>query len=76
MERIEDLESAFRFLRPLCVLVTQNHDTESVRAMSEVLSGDKINEDYLDKLQEYIAFPLRLVLKQFAARYETSYSSI
>ena len=68
MAGIDDLEAAFRFLRPLCVLVTQNHDKGSVCSLKEVLNSRALNVDFLQELQEYVAFPLRLVLKQFALK--------
>lgn len=69
MAGIDDLEAAFRFLRPLCVLVTQNHDKGSVCSLKEVLNSRALNVDFLQELQEYVAFPLRLVLKQFALKW-------
>ena len=65
---ITDVDEAFRFLRPITVPVTQNHDVESVETLQKVLDGDKLADNVLQDMHEYIAFPLRLVLKQYGQK--------
>lgn len=67
-DTITDVNEAFRFLRPITVPVTQNHDVESVERLLHVLDGGKLSDPVLQEMHEYIAFPLRLVLKQYGHR--------
>lgn len=72
MSEQEDVNAAFRLLRPVCVLVSQNHDVKSVSNLEKVLSQGTLSDYVLQEMHEYIAFPLRLILKQYAMRLVSS----
>lgn len=63
-----DVNAAFRLLRPVCVLVSQNHDVKSIADLEALLTGGTLSYAVLQEMHEYVAFPLRLVLKQYAVR--------
>ncbi|KAK3104535.1 hypothetical protein FSP39_004461 [Pinctada imbricata] len=53
---------AFETLRPLCVQLTREHTRKNVTAVSIAL--DKVNNRIiLQELQEYLIFPVRILLK-------------
>ena len=57
-----ELQEAFRILRPLCVTLTTDHTKENVASLQQCC--ENINGKVLQNLQEYVLFPLRLILKQ------------
>lgn len=63
-----DVSTAFNYLRPITVTVTQNHDVKSVQTLSDVLRSDVLSDDVVQQMHEYIAFPLRLLLKNYAVK--------
>jgi len=63
-----DVSTAFNYLRPITVTVTQNHDVKSVQTLSDVLRSDVLSDDVIQQMHEYIAFPLRLLLKNYAVK--------
>ncbi|XP_069120826.1 TELO2-interacting protein 1 homolog [Argopecten irradians] len=52
----------FERLRPICVQLTREHTRENVSALSKALNG--LERKYMQELQEYVLFPLRIILKQ------------
>ncbi|XP_067945990.1 TELO2-interacting protein 1 homolog isoform X2 [Watersipora subatra] len=65
-----DVSAAFQQLRPICILVTQEHNLTAITNLEQMLLKKTFSDSVLQELHEYIAFPLRLVLKQYAARDE------
>ncbi|XP_030642884.1 TELO2-interacting protein 1 homolog [Chanos chanos] len=61
MEQIDDPKIAFAFLRPSCVLLTQEPTVSNVKALRENLHS--VSDGALQQLQDYVLFPLRFVLK-------------
>ncbi|XP_077867574.1 TELO2-interacting protein 1 homolog [Saccoglossus kowalevskii] len=54
-------QSAFERLKPLCIAITKGQTKENMRRLNSEL--DSINNDDLQRLQEYLLFPLRIVIK-------------
>ena len=63
-----DVNAAFQILRPICVLVSQNHNVKSIDNLQQLITGNTLTDHVLQEMHEYIAFPLRLVLKQYGVR--------
>nr|XP_046252563.1 TELO2-interacting protein 1 homolog isoform X2 [Scatophagus argus] len=61
MAQISDPKIAFAYLRPACVLLTQEPTVTNVETLSAQLKD--VNDATLQQLQEYVLFPLRFVLK-------------
>ncbi|XP_029363073.1 TELO2-interacting protein 1 homolog [Echeneis naucrates] len=61
MGQISDPKVAFAYLRPACVLLTQEPSVANVEALRNQLK--EVNDATLQQLQEYALFPLRFVLK-------------
>lgn len=61
MAQISDPKIAFAYLRPACVLLTQQPTVTNVETLSAQLKD--VNDAVLQQLQEYVLFPLRFVLK-------------
>ncbi|XP_024148210.1 TELO2-interacting protein 1 homolog isoform X2 [Oryzias melastigma] len=61
MSQISDPNIAFAYLRPACVQLTKDPSVTNVETLRGQLKD--INDATLQKLQEYILFPLRFVLK-------------
>uniref|UniRef100_A0A3Q3LS77 TELO2-interacting protein 1 homolog n=1 Tax=Mastacembelus armatus TaxID=205130 RepID=A0A3Q3LS77_9TELE len=61
MAQISDPKIAFAYLRPACVLLTQEPSVMNVEALNAQLKD--VNDAALQQLQEYILYPLRFVLK-------------
>jgi len=53
--------SVFECLRPVCVQLTREHTRNNVAAMSKILLS--VDRTHLQDLQEYVLFPLRIILK-------------
>ncbi|XP_060078386.1 TELO2-interacting protein 1 homolog [Ylistrum balloti] len=54
--------SLFERLRPICVQLTKEHTRENVTALYQAING--LERKYMQELQEYVLFPLRIILKQ------------
>lgn len=52
----------FDKLRPLCVQLSKDHSRKNVVAVTKALEG--IDRGCIQDLQEYLLFPLRIILKQ------------
>ncbi|XP_033763360.1 TELO2-interacting protein 1 homolog [Pecten maximus] len=52
----------FERLRPICVQLTREHTRENVTALFQGING--LERKYMQELQEYVLFPLRIILKQ------------
>lgn len=52
----------FDKLRPLCVQLSKDHSRKNVVAVTTALEG--IDRGCIQDLQEYLLFPLRIILKQ------------
>ncbi|OWF46694.1 TELO2-interacting protein 1 homolog [Mizuhopecten yessoensis] len=52
----------FERLRPICVQLTREHTRENVTALFQAVTG--LERKYMQELQEYVLFPLRIILKQ------------
>lgn len=61
MAQISDPKIAFAYLRPACVLLTQQPTLTNVETLSSQLK--EVNDATLQQLQDYVLFPLRFVLK-------------
>ncbi|CAJ1055307.1 TELO2-interacting protein 1 homolog isoform X1 [Xyrichtys novacula] len=61
MTQISDPKIAFAYLRPACVLLTQQPTVANVETLSTQLK--EVNDATLQQLQDYVLFPLRFVLK-------------
>lgn len=61
MAQISDPKIAFTYLRPACVLLTQQPTVTNVETLNAQLRD--VNDATLQQLQEYVLFPLRFVLK-------------
>ena len=61
-----EIHEAFERLRPICVQLTREHNRANVTKLREALIG--VKGQALQQLQEYILFPLRLILKQSAVK--------
>lgn len=61
MAQISDPKIAFAYLRPACVLLTQEPTVANVETLSAQLK--EVNDATLQQLQDYVLFPLRFVLK-------------
>lgn len=58
----EALRRAFSQLRPVCLRLTEEQTVENVDAVFDVLSS--VDPSTLNDLQEYVLFPLRVLLRQ------------
>ena len=68
-------DSDFERLRPLCVALTKDASVERLKELKQCLS--RCNPTNLQTLQEYVLFPLRLLLKKGPNRYQYNlYSNI
>ena len=65
------MAAVFQRLRPVCVELAGNHTCGNVRALELILS--EVTDDELSELQEYVLFPLRLILKQSSNRLVSIY---
>ena len=64
----EQISAAFSKLQPLCVRLAKEHTRDNVTAVMkeiEVIECTEVNQ----QLQEYVLFPLRLILKQPQQKY-------
>ena len=52
----------FRTLQPVCVRLTKDHSIEAVKLMQNAVKT--VPQQYLQYLQSYVLFPLRIILKQ------------
>ena len=59
----EELSSAFATLRPICVRLTKEHSRENVATLHSAIK-QITTPAAIQQLQEYIIFPLRIILKQ------------
>lgn len=62
MANEEKLVEAFSKLRPACVRITEEQTVENMKALHEAL--DESDPSAVNELQEYVLFPLRVLLKQ------------
>ena len=63
----ETTKEAFRILRPVCVELTKDQSRENVKKLSTLIQ--EVKKSDLQELQEYILFPLRIILKQSKSRW-------
>ena len=65
-------QEAFRRFQPLCVKLTREHTADNVQALYNMLQTPT-NPSVLQQLQEYILFPLRIILKQSKNKWEADF---
>lgn len=64
----------FDKLRPLCVQLSKDHSRKNVVAVTKALEG--IDRGCIQDLQEYLLFPLRIILKQPTKYSEDFYTDL
>ena len=62
------ISAAFSRLQPLCVRLAREHTRDNVTMVMRELESIECKE-VMQQLQEYVLFPLRLILKQPEQRY-------
>lgn len=62
----------FDKLRPLCVQLSKDHSRKNVVAVTKALEG--IDRGCIQDLQEYLLFPLRIILKQPTKQYVVTFA--
>lgn len=58
----ESLMEGFGKLRPVCVRLTQDMTVQNLQELSDIL--DVVDPLAINELQEYVLFPLLVILKQ------------
>ncbi|XP_064596602.1 TELO2-interacting protein 1 homolog [Liolophura sinensis] len=71
---VEAFHRLFETFQPICVQLAKEHTRENVQALIRAL--DDANADGLQELQEYILFPLRIILKQPKKMSEELYTDV
>ena len=61
------MHGAFEQLRPICVELSHQHTRENVQKLRQALKS--IDDRAIQILQEYLMFPLRLIIKQSTNKY-------
>ncbi|XP_062590440.1 TELO2-interacting protein 1 homolog [Saccostrea cucullata] len=61
-------------LRPLCVKLSNDHSRKNISALTKAL--EEIDRGYIQDLQEYLLYPLRMILKESTKYSEDFYTDL
>ena len=62
----EGVQSAFKRLQPICAALAQEHSRKNVILLHRVIQ--ETDPLFINELQEYVLFPLRLIVKKSETR--------